>query len=103
MFLPSLPVLLCSEPVHETVGHTGLACPGVDGGALLAGPHVSHSGLVPQVAHFRLVAPRGTILQISDHLYGWSLVSSVYLVITTKRFEVLNVVQRCWVSENISC
>ena len=54
-----------SESVHQTVGHASLACPGVDGGALLTGPHVSHTGLVPQVTDLRLVTPGRTILQIS--------------------------------------
>ena len=64
-----------SEPVHQTVDDPRLASPGVDGGTLLAGPHVSHSGLVPEVAHLGLVTPRRTILEMSglesgDHLYG---------------------------------
>ena len=55
----------CSEPVHETVDDPRLACPGVNGGTLLAGSHVPHTRLVPEVAHLGLVAPRRTILKIS--------------------------------------
>ena len=58
-----LSLLKVSEPVHQTVGDPRPACPGVDVGTLLAGPHVPHAGLVPQVANLRLVAPRGTVLE----------------------------------------
>ena len=51
------------EPVHEAVGHAGPAGPGVDGGALLAGPHVAHPALVPQVAHLRVVTSGRPVLQ----------------------------------------
>ena len=54
-----------SEPVHQTVCHASLAGPGVDGGTLLAGPHVPHTGLVPEVTHPGLVTPRRARLQIS--------------------------------------
>ena len=55
-----------SEPVHEAVGDARPACPGVDVRALLARPHVPHAGLVPQVTHLRLVAPRGAVLDTAD-------------------------------------
>ena len=51
------------QPVHEAVGHAGPAGPGVDGGALLAGPHVAHPALVPQVAHLRVVTSGRPVLQ----------------------------------------
>ena len=51
------------EPVHEAVGDAGPAGPGVDGGALLAGPHVAHPALVPQVAHLRVVTSGRPVLQ----------------------------------------
>ena len=54
------------EPVHQTVGDARPACPGVDVGTLLARPHVPHAGLVPQVTHLRLVAPRGPVLDTAD-------------------------------------
>ena len=38
-------------------------CPRVDGGASLAGSHVSHPALVPQVAHLRVVTSGRPVLQ----------------------------------------
>ena len=51
-----------SKPVHKTVCHPSLAGPGVDSWTLLAGPHVPHTRLVPQVTHLRLVAPGWSVL-----------------------------------------
>ena len=51
------------EPVYKAVGDAGPASPGVDGGALLAGPHVAHPALVPQVAHLRVVTSGRPVLQ----------------------------------------
>lgn len=59
------------EPVHEAVGDAGPAGPGVDGGALLAGPHVAHPALVPQVAHLRLVAARRPVLR-QIYFHHWT-------------------------------
>ena len=51
------------EPVHEAVGYASAPGPGVDVRALLAGPHVPHPALVPQVAHLGFVTPWGAVLQ----------------------------------------
>jgi hypothetical protein len=40
------------QPVHLAVRNPRSGCPWVDGGAGLAGPHVTHTALVPQVANF---------------------------------------------------
>ena len=80
------------EPVHQTVGDARPACPGVDVGTLLARPHVPHAGLVPQVTHLRLVAPRGAVLDIESQYT--SHVVWPHLVITLEGFEGLDVLQR---------
>ena len=72
-----------SEPVHQTVSHASLASPGVDGGTLLTGPHVPHTGLVPQVAHLRLVTPGRTRLQISGLGSTVASISSMVVSVST--------------------
>ena len=75
------------EPVHEAVGDAGPAGPGVDGGALLAGPHVAHPALVPQVAHLRVVTSGRPVLQ---HIH-------ITLVVTIKEsyFQTMYFITPC--------
>ena len=75
------------EPVHEAVGDAGPAGPGVDGGALLAGPHVAHPALVPQVAHLRVVTSGRPVLQ---HIH-------IILVVTIKEryFQTMYFITPC--------
>ena len=55
-----------SQRIHKTISYPCPTRPGVDIGTFLTGPHVSYSGLVPQVAHFRLVTPRGSLLKLGE-------------------------------------
>ncbi len=64
--MPPRPPLL-DVVVHSRVADAGLAGPGVDVGAGLAGAHVPHAGLVPQVAHLGVVAAPGTVLRAEAH------------------------------------
>jgi len=48
--------------VDTTAAYTGLACPGIDVRACLAGLHVSHAALVPEIADLRIVALLRSVL-----------------------------------------
>lgn len=76
--------------VNTTTANTGLACPGINVRACLAGLHVPYATLVPEIADLRVVALFGSILHTNVAI-EWN--SSIVTIVTHMKstFFLINV------------